>query len=191
MKYTCFWSKGPSKPNTQTWISDYANLNPYGYVFDFCTDIDEDGYEGNYCVESGPVPSPDFCGKVYCNEKFDDGIHSVYGIRDNYGEVYDPIGKYYGLCYNSNGINNILMFKCSKGAYFGGAKREYGQVDCCYSCEDEGKFANSNDPSTYYLCYSDSTGGSTCSDYNYEIIDCPKGYHFNQKTGFCDIKIMS
>ena len=159
---------------------------PPGYVFQ--SDYDDLEDDGNYCMHG---MSHYDCAKVHCSMKFEDGIHSVYGAFDAEMNEMREQRKYYGLCSNSNGVNQILMFKCSKGAHLGyDSHGEYRRAECCYDCEGEGKFANSNDPSTYYLCYMDPimVPGSCHSGYAFDIVDCPKGYHFNSKTGFCDIK---
>ncbi|XP_053686061.1 uncharacterized protein LOC128735604 [Sabethes cyaneus] len=90
-------------------------------------------------------------------------------------DVYDAARLFYAHCHTdmSTGLLAIAMYRCTDGATFNGN-------GCVFKCTEEGLFANTVQPTTYYRCsymYGDSL--------SLLLLYCPRNLQFDNTLKKC------
>ncbi|XP_055600594.1 uncharacterized protein LOC129749598 [Uranotaenia lowii] len=101
------------------------------------------------------------CGKVTC------------GTTSGFVYYNTFFRQYYAYCLVSATGNKIILSKCADRAQF-----NMNTKSCVFNCPAAGNYANSNNPKSFYQCY--SLNGVLTS----RLVQCPSG-SFNQTLQYC------
>ncbi|XP_058834094.1 uncharacterized protein LOC131691589 [Topomyia yanbarensis] len=88
---------------------------------------------------------------------------------------YDSAKLFYAHCHTNmqTGLRAIAMYRCTDGATFNG-------YECVFQCTEEGLFANTVEPTTYYQCYHMYGGPLTL-----RMLYCPRNLVFDNGLKKC------
>ncbi|XP_058464138.1 uncharacterized protein LOC131438274 [Malaya genurostris] len=128
---------------------------PVGYGFHYTSEA-SDGFP---CRK---LESEMDCLKVTCSGQ------SVF-------DEYDTAKLFYAHCHTNmkTGLQTIAMYRCTDGASFNG-------YNCVFRCTEEGLYANTIQPNTYYQCQRMS-GGTL----GWRLLYCPRNAVFDNSSKKC------